>query len=72
LIVEVFGDPALTELVRPDLGVQAHDLFAVACGGEIEGQEVPRLGRTVDIGERPVGFELLGLCCVDLFLGRAR
>ena len=43
LVVEVVGDPALADLVGPVLGVEAHDLFAVAGGGEVERDEVAGL-----------------------------
>ena len=51
VLVEVVGHPALSQLVRPVLGVETHDLLTVAGGCEIEGEEVALLGGSIDVGE---------------------
>jgi hypothetical protein len=72
LVVEVVGDPPLTELVRPVLGVEPHDLLAVAGGRDVEGQEVTRLGRTVGVDEGAGLTQLGGLGLAQLVGGGHR
>ena len=69
-VVEVVGDPALAELVREVLGVEAGDLLAVARGSEVDRQEVAGLGRAIDVAERTGGPQLGLLGLLDLGRGR--
>ena len=54
LLVEVFGDPTLADLVGPVLGVEAEHLFAVAGGGDVERDVVAG-------GDGPVGVDERGM-----------
>ena len=69
LVVETFGDPALTDLVRPVLGVEAGDLLAVTRGRQVERDEVAGRGRPVDVVERTGAAQLALDHRVDLLVG---
>ena len=72
VLVEVVGDPALPELVRPVLGVEAHDLLAVAVGGDIEREEVAGLRRAIDVGQRAARLQFGFLRLLLFFVGGRR
>ena len=72
LAVESGGDPALTDLVQPVLGVQPDDGLAVALGRQGERHLVAGLHRTVDVGERTVALDLGGDRLLDVVLGRVQ
>ena len=63
MLVEVLGDPALAELVGEVLGVEPQQFLAVAGGGEVDGEEVSSLRRTicVDQARCALQFCLMGL-----------
>ena len=72
LVVEAFGDPALTDLVRPVLGVEAGDLLAVTRGRQVERDEVAGRGRPVDVVERTGAAQLALDHRLDLLVGGIR
>ena len=69
LVVESLGDPALADLVRPVLGVEAGDLFTVARGRQVESDEVAGRGRAVDVVERAGAAQLALDHRLDLLVG---
>ncbi len=58
LVVEAFGHPSLTDLVRPVLDVQPGDGLAIATGGQVERDEVAGGGGPIEVGERAVAGPL--------------
>ena len=71
LVVEVVGDPALADLVRPVLGVEPGDRLAVAGGGEVERDVVAAADRAVDVGELAVAARARpATASLDLVVGR--
>ena len=72
LLVEVFGDPTLSQLVGPILGVEARDLLAVTAGGDVEREEVAGRGGPIDVDQSSARTKLGSLCLVQLLVGRER
>ena len=69
LVVEVVGDPPLTDLIGPVVGIESGDRLAVSRRRKIDDDVVADRRLTIDVAERPEPLQLCGDLGVDLLFG---